>query len=163
MAQSDTSEDEIDLPTPVFLRKPHRSSPGSHDSPGNSLSPSRNRGNDEGKNINDVTRTNRNCKFHGAYCLDVVHAPVTPSSVASSSVIFGQIPDEVLRVWSQLPEAIRLDPSLAVFQREYDRVNQKTEVKWVCNKNERNEEGKGRRTFRANAFKSASNNAMCSP
>ncbi|XP_066583327.1 P protein isoform X2 [Prorops nasuta] len=47
----------------------------------------------------------------------------TPSSV-SSSVIFGSIPEEVLRVWSQLPEAIRLDPSLAAYQREYDRVNQ---------------------------------------
>ncbi|KAK2576947.1 hypothetical protein KPH14_005560 [Odynerus spinipes] len=49
--------------------------------------------------------------------------PGTPSSI-SSSVIFGPIPDEVLRVWSQLPEAIRLDPSLAVFQREYDRIHQ---------------------------------------
>ena len=49
--------------------------------------------------------------------------PGTPSSV-SSSVIFGQVPEEVLRVWSQLPEAIRLDPSLAVFQREYDRVHE---------------------------------------
>lgn len=47
----------------------------------------------------------------------------TPSSV-SSSVVLGQIPDEVLRVWSQLPEAIRLDPSLAVFQKEYDRVHE---------------------------------------
>ncbi|PBC26070.1 P protein [Apis cerana cerana] len=47
---------------------------------------------------------------------------VTPSSI-TSSIILGQIPEEVLRVWSQLPEAIRLDPSLAVFQREYDRVH----------------------------------------
>ncbi|XP_046833605.1 P protein isoform X1 [Vespa velutina] len=49
--------------------------------------------------------------------------PGTPSSI-SSSVIFGPIPDEVLRVWSQLPEAIRLDPSLAIFQKEYDRIYQ---------------------------------------
>ncbi|KAK9294919.1 hypothetical protein QLX08_010612 [Tetragonisca angustula] len=49
--------------------------------------------------------------------------PGTPSSI-SSSIILGQIPEEVLRVWCQLPEAIRLDPSLAVFQREYDRVTQ---------------------------------------
>lgn len=54
--------------------------------------------------------------------------PGTPSSI-SSSVIFGPIPEEVLRVWSQLPEAIRLDPSLAVFQREYDRVHQFAEGK----------------------------------
>ncbi|XP_017792609.1 PREDICTED: P protein-like [Habropoda laboriosa] len=54
--------------------------------------------------------------------------PGTPSSI-TSSVIFGQIPEDVLRVWSQLPEAIRLDPSLAVFQREYDRVLQTTEGK----------------------------------
>ncbi|XP_032665122.1 P protein [Odontomachus brunneus] len=55
-------------------------------------------------------------------------SPVTPSSI-TSSVIFGQIPEEVLRVWSQLPEAVRLDPSLAGFQRVYDRVNQITEEK----------------------------------
>ncbi|XP_011153269.1 P protein [Harpegnathos saltator] len=55
-------------------------------------------------------------------------SPVTPSSI-TSSVIFGQIPEDVLRVWSQLPEAVRLDPSLAVFQREYDRVNQITETR----------------------------------
>ncbi|XP_043519104.1 P protein [Frieseomelitta varia] len=52
--------------------------------------------------------------------------PGTPSSI-SSSIILGQIPEEVLRVWCQLPEAIRLDPSLAVFQREYDRVIQTAE------------------------------------
>ncbi|XP_076623101.1 P protein [Colletes latitarsis] len=46
----------------------------------------------------------------------------TPSSL-TSSIIFGHIPEEVLRAWSQLPEEIRLDPTLAVFQREYDRVN----------------------------------------
>ncbi|XP_076289649.1 P protein [Lasioglossum baleicum] len=49
--------------------------------------------------------------------------PGTPSS-ASSSVVLGQIPEEVLRVWSQLPPAIRLDPSLAAFQREYNRYHQ---------------------------------------
>ncbi|KAK1131690.1 hypothetical protein K0M31_015851 [Melipona bicolor] len=52
--------------------------------------------------------------------------PGTPSSI-SSSIILGQIPEEVLRVWCQLPEAIRLDPSLAAFQREYDRVIQTAE------------------------------------
>lgn len=51
---------------------------------------------------------------------------VTPSSI-SSSILFGKIPDEVLQVWSQLPETIRLDPSLAVFQREYDRMNEMTD------------------------------------
>ncbi|XP_054005067.1 P protein-like isoform X1 [Hylaeus anthracinus] len=54
--------------------------------------------------------------------------PGTPSSI-SSSIMFGQISEEVLRVWSQLPEAIRLDPSLASFQREYDRVHQTAEDK----------------------------------
>nr|XP_033201625.1 P protein-like [Bombus vancouverensis nearcticus] len=77
MSQEDTSEDEIGLRTPSFLRKGSRCSRGT---------------------------------------------PVTPSSI-TSSIILGQIPEEVLRVWSQLPEAIRLDPSLAVFQREYDRVH----------------------------------------
>lgn len=45
--------------------------------------------------------------------------------------MFGQIPEEVLRAWSQLPEAVRLDPSLAVFQREYDRVHQTAEGQLV--------------------------------
>ncbi|XP_068979138.1 P protein-like [Bombus flavifrons] len=81
MSQEDTSEDEIGLRTPSFLRKGSRCSRGT---------------------------------------------PVTPSSI-TSSIILGQIPEEVLRVWSQLPEAIRLDPSLAVFQREYDRVHQAME------------------------------------
>ncbi|XP_039302519.1 uncharacterized protein LOC120357074 isoform X2 [Solenopsis invicta] len=54
----------------------------------------------------------------------VIRSPISPTSSVSSSVIFGQIPDEVLRAWSQLPEAIRLDPSLAVFQREYDRIRE---------------------------------------
>lgn len=61
---------------------------------------------------------------------DVRYITVTPSSI-TSSIILGQIPEEVLRVWSQLPEAIRLDPSLAVFQREYDRVHQAIEGRWV--------------------------------
>lgn len=53
-----------------------------------------------------------------------MRSPISPSSSISSSVIFGQIPDEVLRAWGQLPEAIRLDPSLAIFQREYDRITE---------------------------------------
>ena len=81
MSQSESSDDETGLQTPMFLRKGSRCSRGT---------------------------------------------PATPSSIASS-VIFGQIPEEVLQVWSQLPEAIRLDPSLAVFQREYDRVHQTEE------------------------------------
>ncbi|XP_011869855.1 PREDICTED: P protein isoform X2 [Vollenhovia emeryi] len=52
----------------------------------------------------------------------LLRSPISPSSSVSSSVVFGQIPEEVLRAWGQLPEAIRLDPSLAVFQREYDRI-----------------------------------------
>ncbi|XP_015586943.1 P protein [Cephus cinctus] len=48
---------------------------------------------------------------------------VTPSS-AGSSVPFGSITDEVLQIWSQLPETVRLDPSLAGFQREYERITQ---------------------------------------
>ncbi|KYN27724.1 P protein [Trachymyrmex cornetzi] len=51
-------------------------------------------------------------------------SPISPSSSVSSSVIFGQIPEEVLRAWSQLPEAIRLDPSLAIFQKECDRITE---------------------------------------
>ncbi|XP_076244373.1 P protein [Calliopsis andreniformis] len=86
MSQNDISEDEIGLPTPIFLRKGSRCSANGRGTPG------------------------------------------TPSSV-SSPVIFGQIPEEVLRVWSQLPEAIRLDPSLAVFQREYDRIYESSEGK----------------------------------
>ncbi|KAG7208414.1 hypothetical protein KM043_014646 [Ampulex compressa] len=54
--------------------------------------------------------------------------PGTPASV-TSSVIFGPLSEEALRIWSQLPEAIRLDPSLAFFQREYDRVQQVLERK----------------------------------
>ncbi|KAI4487019.1 hypothetical protein M0802_012119 [Mischocyttarus mexicanus] len=77
MSENDTSEDETDLRTPMFLRKGSKCSRGT---------------------------------------------PGTPSSI-SSSIIFGPIPDDVLRVWSQLPEAIRLDPSLAVFQKEYDRIH----------------------------------------
>ncbi|KAL0127051.1 hypothetical protein PUN28_005401 [Cardiocondyla obscurior] len=53
-----------------------------------------------------------------------IRSPISPCSSISSSVIFGQIPEELLRAWSQLPEAIRLDPSLAVFQREYDRITE---------------------------------------
>ncbi|KAF3423855.1 hypothetical protein E2986_05841 [Frieseomelitta varia] len=64
--------------------------------------------------------------------------PGTPSSI-SSSIILGQIPEEVLRVWCQLPEAIRLDPSLAVFQREYDRVIQTAEGR---KQNKKNDEDK---------------------
>ncbi|XP_015188878.1 PREDICTED: P protein isoform X1 [Polistes dominula] len=75
---NDSSEDETDLRTPMFLRKGSKCSRGT---------------------------------------------PGTPSSI-SSSIIFGPIPDDVLRVWSQLPEAIRLDPSLAIFQKEYDRIHQ---------------------------------------
>ncbi|GAB1867112.1 P protein [Camponotus japonicus] len=52
----------------------------------------------------------------------VVRSPISPSSSVSSSMIFGQITDDVLRAWSQLPETIRLDPRLAVFQRECDRI-----------------------------------------
>ncbi|XP_058793379.1 P protein-like [Phymastichus coffea] len=50
------------------------------------------------------------------------NARLSTNSLASSSVVIGNISDEVLRVWGQLPEAIRLDPSLAVFQKEYERV-----------------------------------------
>nr|XP_012134755.1 PREDICTED: P protein-like [Megachile rotundata] len=53
--------------------------------------------------------------------------PGTPASSIASSIILGQIPEEVLRVWNQLPTPIRLDPSLAVFQREYDRVHHNEE------------------------------------
>ncbi|KYN37724.1 P protein [Trachymyrmex septentrionalis] len=54
----------------------------------------------------------------------VIYSPISPSSSVSSSVILGQIPEEVLRAWSQLPEAIRLDPSLAIFQKECDRITE---------------------------------------
>ncbi|XP_072762399.1 P protein isoform X2 [Anoplolepis gracilipes] len=52
----------------------------------------------------------------------VMRSPISPCSSVSSSMLFGQISDDVLRAWSQLPEAIRLDPRLAVFQRECDRI-----------------------------------------
>ena len=44
------------------------------------------------------------------------------SSICVSPIMLGPISQDVLQVWSRLPEAIRLDPSLAVFQREYDRI-----------------------------------------
>ncbi|XP_076379456.1 P protein isoform X3 [Megalopta genalis] len=59
----------------------------------------------------------------GSRCSRRTPGPGTPSSI-SSSVVLGQIPEDVLRVWSQLPPAIRLDPSLAAFQREYNRYHQ---------------------------------------
>ncbi|XP_015122184.1 P protein [Diachasma alloeum] len=48
--------------------------------------------------------------------------PGTPSS-AISSIVFGPISDEVLRIWSTLPESIRLDPSLAAIHRQYERLS----------------------------------------
>ncbi|EFN75291.1 P protein [Harpegnathos saltator] len=105
MAHIDTSEDESDLPTPNFVRKTRQYQSHNHGSPACS-------------NISNM--------FPNIF--QWRHVPVTPSSI-TSSVIFGQIPEDVLRVWSQLPEAVRLDPSLAVFQREYDRVNQITETR----------------------------------
>ncbi|XP_078053556.1 P protein [Augochlora pura] len=59
----------------------------------------------------------------GSRCSRRTPGPGTPSSICSS-VVLGQIPEDVLRVWSQLPPAIRLDPSLAAFQREYNRFHQ---------------------------------------
>ncbi|XP_043286804.1 P protein [Venturia canescens] len=47
--------------------------------------------------------------------------PGTGSSLMGS-VILGPISDEVLRIWCQLPECIRLDPSLGAIQREYERI-----------------------------------------
>lgn len=85
MSETDSSDDETGLQTPMFLRRGSRYSRG---------------------------------------------GPGTPSSI-TNSVIFGQIPEEVLRVWNQLPEAIRLDPSLAVFQREYDRVHHNDEERFA--------------------------------
>ncbi|KYQ51043.1 P protein [Trachymyrmex zeteki] len=61
----------------------------------------------------------------------VICSPISPSSSVSSSVIFGQIPEEVLRAWSQLPEAVRLDPSLAIFQKECDRITETRSLDYV--------------------------------
>ncbi|KYN03922.1 P protein, partial [Cyphomyrmex costatus] len=61
----------------------------------------------------------------------VICSPISSSSSVSSSVIFGKIPDEVLRAWSQLPEAIRLDPSLAIFQKECDRITETRSLDYV--------------------------------
>lgn len=59
-----------------------------------------------------------------------MRSPISPSSSVSSSMIFGPITDDVLRAWSQLPETIRLDSRLAVFQRECDRI---AEARWDKN------------------------------
>ncbi|XP_029173209.1 P protein-like [Nylanderia fulva] len=67
-------------------------------------------------------------------CNSVMRSPISPSSSVSSSMIFGQITDDVLRAWSQLPEAIRLDPRLAVFQRECDRIAEARSVDCMKNK-----------------------------
>ncbi|KAM0729096.1 P protein [Formica fusca] len=61
----------------------------------------------------------------------VMRSPISPSSSVSSSMIFGQISDDVLRAWSQLPEAIRLDPRLAIFQRECDRIAEARSMDYV--------------------------------
>ncbi|XP_046615982.1 P protein-like [Neodiprion virginianus] len=78
MSHVDSSEDDIGLQTPRFLR---RSSRYSRSTPG-----------------------------------------TPPSSAGSSAAIVGPISQEGLQVWSQLPEAIKLDPSLAAFRREYEKV-----------------------------------------
>ena len=54
---------------------------------------------------------------------------MSTSSLGSSSVFIGNISEDVLKVWNQLPEAIRLDPSLAAFQKEYDRRQGRYEIK----------------------------------
>ncbi|XP_058793349.1 P protein-like [Phymastichus coffea] len=43
-------------------------------------------------------------------------------SQMSSSVRIGNISEDFLKVWSKLPEAIRLDPSLAFMQKEYNKM-----------------------------------------
>ncbi|XP_015430492.1 PREDICTED: P protein [Dufourea novaeangliae] len=91
MSDSDSSENDTGLLTPIFLRK-------------------------------------------GSRCSRETPAG-TPSSI-SSSIVLGQIPEKVLRVWSLLPPAIRLDPSLAAFQREYNRFHQATEGKSSDARNE---------------------------
>lgn len=45
---------------------------------------------------------------------------VTPSSVASS-VVF-PITEELLKIWSNLPDTIKQDPTWAAFQKEYQRL-----------------------------------------
>lgn len=45
------------------------------------------------------------------------------SSLSLSPIIIRPIPYDVLQIWRQLPEAIRLDPSLAVFQTEYEKLH----------------------------------------
>ena len=50
---------------------------------------------------------------------------MSTTSLTSSSVMIGNISEEVLKVWNKLPEAIRLDPSLAFFQKEYDRTQER--------------------------------------
>lgn len=45
--------------------------------------------------------------------------------------MLGPISHEGLQVWSQLPEAIRLDPSLAAFRREYEKIYESTMKKYV--------------------------------
>ncbi|KMQ84708.1 p protein [Lasius niger] len=103
MSQNDTSDDETGLQTPQVSFLKASSGQVSHCSCNNSVI---------------IFGYN----FVIEYPLKVMRSPISPSSSVSSSMIFGQISDDVLRAWSQLPEAIRLDPRLAIFQRECDRI-----------------------------------------
>ncbi|XP_024889830.1 P protein isoform X3 [Temnothorax curvispinosus] len=76
-----------------------------------------------------LLNTTSHCSRHNSGT--IMRSPISPSSSVSSSVVFGQIPEEVLRAWGQLPEAIRLDPSLAVFQKEYDRIAETRSADYV--------------------------------
>ncbi|XP_018394179.1 PREDICTED: P protein [Cyphomyrmex costatus] len=79
----------------------------------------------------DQPRVYLNTTSHDTRNNSVICSPISSSSSVSSSVIFGKIPDEVLRAWSQLPEAIRLDPSLAIFQKECDRITETRSLDYV--------------------------------
>ncbi|XP_011499629.1 PREDICTED: P protein [Ceratosolen solmsi marchali] len=66
---------------------------------------------------------------------------VSTASFTSTSAVIGNISEDVLRVWSKLPEAIRLDPSLAYFQKEYEKAQERalsgTEDDGYLNPNEK--------------------------
>ncbi|XP_012265153.2 P protein [Athalia rosae] len=67
-------------------------------------------------------RTPRFLRRNSRYSRSTPGTP--PSSAGSSAAAIGPISREGLQVWSQLPEAIRLDPSMAAFKREYERIYQ---------------------------------------
>ncbi|KAK0081800.1 hypothetical protein PV325_011541 [Microctonus aethiopoides] len=65
--------------------------------------------------------------------IKITNVASSSSSSATNSVVFGSISNEVLNVWSQLPQEIRLDPSLAHIQRQYNRLSSNSDESEIQN------------------------------